>query len=702
MFKLRSYMLGSCLVVVGVGLASCKVRKHNEGKSQSQLGVSYDPNPIAGNSVIYEVQIRSANSCNPEIGSEAQKKACKSKIAPKNVYRAEGVSCSELNELHKIKLGTVDDMLEDTADYRAGITLRYIQEKVGANMVWVMPLFPNNDRWSIPAACDNIGSPYGVRDYLHVAGTHSRACINKGKDEYSNSPCWGNDTFDAFIAEAHKRGITVMLDLAFNHFGHNYIMYDYEEYMTFNDRIEKNQDFESLWDFDANFEQNLVKPSLLDTEDKLNALVSKHAWHKNELASLKAKCPDLKGEMLLRYYNMWRNALGWEREKFQCTGAPEAQANSSYLEINLPGFYVGKNAASPSKFLGDNFTNDWRDVKFLFHHDENSLHRHEYFRNREYFFRIMNYWASRGVDGFRLDHTSDTDSGIDAKDWAYLTSKVSYYNKKRGQARPVFMAEEFHDQGPMADVVDVMTDGYVGDMRRGSTKNTAHVEKVLNSMGRHQNKVYVMTALETHDEKRLTETHGQHATGFDIWTGAGFWGIGLTTESTPMMLMGQEFGESWGLDFRKSDIIRSRFEGSSNYSKHGDALRTYYQKMVNLRLAPENVALRSSRREFLRNKNDSQNENIFAQVKWSSGGKPIFTFHNLWAKNSSEVYYIPTALADQMLLNEHQKYRFVDLFSGETYADCRLGKDIRWELPITIPAATRALWLRMEHCVQAD
>ena len=32
-----------------------------------------------------------------------------------------------------------------------------------------------------------------------------------------------------------------------------------------------------------------------------------------------------------------------------------------------------------------------------------------------------------------------------------------------------------------------------------------------------------MTALETHDEKRLTD-----GTGFDIWTGAGFWAIGAS------------------------------------------------------------------------------------------------------------------------------------------------------------------------------
>ena len=39
---------------------------------------------------------------------------------------------------------------------------------VGANALWLMPVFPVNDEWNLPDACDNLGSPYAVRDYLHV------------------------------------------------------------------------------------------------------------------------------------------------------------------------------------------------------------------------------------------------------------------------------------------------------------------------------------------------------------------------------------------------------------------------------------------------------------------------------------------------------------------------------------------------------
>ena len=101
----------------------------------------------------------------------------------------------------------------------------------------------------------------------------------------------------------------------------------------------------------------------------------------------------------------------------------------------------------------------------------------------------------------------------------------------------------------MSHVVDLMTEGYVGNMRGGIEKNASFVEGVLNNNDRFGGHMYVMTALETHDESRLMS-----GSGFNQWTGAGFWGIGATTWSTPMLLMGQEFGEPWGLGFRRSDF----------------------------------------------------------------------------------------------------------------------------------------------------
>ena len=167
---------------------------------------------------------------------------------------------------------------------------------------------------------------------------------------------------------------------------------------------------------------------------------------------------------LVRSFGMWREALDWERAAFPCEDA--------YLESGLPGFYLGANHFDPAARFGDFFTNDWRDVKFLFHHADNEAHQHELVREREYLFRILNYWVSRGVDGFRLDHTTDYYGGMGPSEWRYLLGKVVYYAEKRGQARPTFLAEEFHDQQGMADVVDILNVGYVRDKygRDGCTK----------------------------------------------------------------------------------------------------------------------------------------------------------------------------------------------------------------------------------------
>lgn len=633
----------------------------------------------AGTQVLYEVQVRSANACDPNVGADWQRAQCTAKPGARVVYRGEGTSCPILGEQQRIKLGTFEDMLQDHADYRAGITLRYIKDRVGATTVWLMPVFPNNDTWSLPDACDSLGSPYAVRDYMHAQGSLSRACIAQDRDEHSPTPCWGNASMDKLIADAHARGMKVMLDVAFNHFGHNYNMYDYAEYRPIQKRIAAGENLDKLWDFAATYEQKLVHPVLLDSADQLPA-------SDPDLAALEQRCPDLAGDALVRSFHMWRAALDQERASFPCDGG--------YLEAEVPGFYLGSNSWDPSARSGDNFTNQWRDVKFLFHQETNGAHAHEYVRNREYLFRVMNYWVSRGVDGFRLDHTTEYANGLSPNMWRYITRKVDFYAAKRGQPAPLYLAEEFADQLGMAEVVDLMTEGYVGDMtgRNGTEKNTRHVERVLDNMNRFGGKVYVMTALETHDEHRLLE-----GTGFNMWAGAGFWGIGATTWSTPMLLMGQEFGESLGLSFKRPDYVRARFVGSESYRDQGDALVDYYGKLVASRFA--NRSLFASNKAYLRTRDgNTVDDRIFAEVKWSGDGDVVFAFHNLWEQDVAQSYYIDPGLADALWIRDQRTYKLVDVISGQPMGGCRSGADLKWDLHVAMDRTTRAQWLRLEVC----
>lgn len=663
------------------------------GEEYGSTDMADDYNPVnlsAGTAVLYEVQVRAANACRTDTGAEWQREACRNRVAPEVTYRAEGMSCGDIDQLEAIRLGTLDDMMEQTQDYREGITVSYIRHRVGANTLWLMPLFPNNDTWNIPDACDNLGSPYAVRDYLHARGTLSRRCILDGRDEHSDEPCWGNDELEELINTAHAHGMRVILDVAFNHFGHNYLMYDYLDFHPTRERIADREDLNGMWDFQATDDERLLHPEILDREEELWDLAGRDQLHRDNLDRLLERCPDLSGQDLVIAYNMWRVALDWERDRFSC--------DTWYLEFGAPGFYLGANAWDPSTGAGDNFTNDWRDVKFLYHHEGNPAHQHEFVRQREYLFRLLNYWVSRGVDGFRLDHTTDSHGGMGSREWDYILSKVDYYAWRRGQARPIYLAEEFHDQMGMDRVVDIMTEGYVGDMcgRNGRVKDTAHVERVLSNFFRFPGGTYVMTALETHDEHRLTD-----GTGFNVWTGAGFWGIGATTRSTPMILMGQEFGEPWGLGFRRSDFLRARFEGTPNFNPGGDALVDFYHAMITGRLDVRNRALYSAAESswFLRTREgDAVDSRIFAMARWSGDGNVIFVFHNLWEQDVAQSYSLPQELATRLWIQPDRSYRLVDIISGQPAGDCRSGADLAWDLYVSMDAGTRMQWLRLESC----
>jgi len=670
------------LPLLSIFLAACSSSSPiGEATGTSQAAVdatTYNSlNLAAGSTVLYEVQVRTANACSPSVGSPAQRAACAAKVAPTQTYDAQGESCSSLADLESIRLGTIDDMLETTTDYASGITLSYVKQTLGATMVWVMPPFPDNDTWSIPDPCDNLGSPYAVRDYFHVDPALSRRCIAAGA---AAAGCWANTELDSFIAQAHSLRLKVMLDIAFNHFGHNYLTYNVAGVTQVRDRVAAGQDLGNLWNFASTYDAALLHPTILDQASQLPAGA--------DLTALQAKCPSLSGDALVRAYDTWEMAFDWDRAGFDCTNL--------FLEYEASGFYLSSDQYDPSAHLGDDYSGSWPDVKFLFHHEENTAHSWEFVREREYLFNVMNYWVSRGVDGFRFDHSTDPSSGLGSNEWKYLTTKVDYYAALRGQATPIYMAEEFSEQNQEDYVVDVETEGYVTAVngRDVATKNASYVDGVVAETGRFDGHAFVMTALEDHDEERLLS-----GTGFDVWTGAGFWGIGATTRSTPMILMGQELGESYQLAFRRSDYLRSRFVGSPSYTTEGPALVGYYNAMITARLANENRALLSPNYAILTTQSsNSVDENIYAAVKWSDDGNVVFVFHNLWEVDSSDTFFIPPPIVSAISLAPTTSYKLIDALSGDQLGACTSGAALAYGLYVSLPAGTRAQWARLETC----
>lgn len=711
-------VVGVLLVTAVVASTNCAPQRTNgEATLKAEDGESFEPlNPDAMFTTLYEVQMRSANACRTDTGSTAQRQACEQKIAPKVKYRAESwavtadcgtdqQAASVVGDLEKIKLGTIEDMLENTTDYHVGVTLKYIKEKVGANTVWVMPVFMNNDRWNIPARCDNLGSPYSVRDYMHVAGSLSRVCIQANKDEYKvgegdEAPCFGNVSFDKLLAKANEFGLRVMMDVALNHFGHNYRYYDYVKYTPTRDLIAQGKNLDDLWQFGATEEASLIHPEILDSAEKLEQAAQSDTSLKASYDAVKNKCPALQKDLLVRAVGMYRNMLDWERAKFSCD-------KPMYLEHAVPGFYAGSgghNDPHPSRKLGDNFTNNWSDVKFLYHHEaRRSDDRGQYYdvfvRNREYFFRILNYWVSRGVQGFRLDHATDGDSGMAPNEWRYILRKVNHYDwlrkgKPANHRKPIYMAEEFHDQMGMNQVVDAMTEGYVFNIRQGTVKDARHVQQAIDNHHRFNGRTLVMRALETHDEHRLYE-----GTGFEEWTGAGFWGAGTTTWSMPMLLMGQEFGERYGLSFRRSDFLRSRFKGHPNHFDKGQDLVNFYGAMIKSRFDPKNRALLSDSYRYLPLKNNEPYDpRLFAVMKWW-GTEVVFAFHNLWEQGAVEqAFYIPPDVAATAGIQGSNRYKLVNVMSGQQAGACRTGDELKTDFYVKLEGTERLQWLRLELC----
>lgn len=632
-------------------------------------------NPAAGDLVVYEVQVRSANACNPATGGAA----CAKKAAPQFQYFGPG--CDVLSDLQAIKKGTLDDLLatHDEPHRTEGITLQYVDEVVGANAVWLMPIFPHNFQYDLPDACDDLGSPYAVRDYFHARGSLADRCVADGRDEWSSDPCWGDAELDDLVKAAHARGMKVMLDLAFNHLGHEYRYYDLRGVRPTRDLLAEGAD---LWDFEGTYEDALLHPVVADAPGDLP---------KGYAATLKDLCGrSVTGQEAVRRWLMWREAFDWEREAMDCS-RPDT------LENQVPGFYLGANATDPSRKIGDNFTNNWRDVKFLYNNEGNAAHGWEFARTREYAFRVINFYLARGVDAFRLDHAN----GLTENEWRYIFRKAKFYQQRRGMPQPIFLSESFHDIDKLNRVFDALTEGYHHDIVNGR-RWAGDLEAVLfdNRSAFLHDWSWVLLNLENHDEGRLLKS----STGFDTWRGSTFYALAAASRGMLMLMNGQEWGEPWDLGFRRSDYLRGRFPAEANWDGRGDKLTDLYRSIHQARLDPKNVALRKGQTWFLRTDQGGRNDQLFAMARYMPDcSNTVFAFHRLWADDVQSTYSVTPDLAAAICLRDDRSYRLVDVFTGQDvwaqqHPAGRTGKHLKeFGIYVHLDLGTGFQWLRLEQ-----
>ncbi len=629
-------------------------------------------NAGAGELVLYELQVRSANACHPEVGTDEQRQACRASDRPEAWARATDSTCVIEEQLTQIRLGLLDDLIRDTADPAEAITLRYIDEIVGANGVWLQPLFPNNDQRLLPDPCDTLGSPYAVRDYFHPRGTLSGECVRNAADEYSEQPCWADDEFDALIEEAEARGMTVFLDVALNHFGHDYLFYDLSGIRTVREHLQSRPG-EDLWDFEATHDPGLVRPVVANTVADIAP---------ETLDAVEQACPALEGQELVRAALMYRAAFADERASFTC---------GDTLEQTLPTFYLGADNWTAAR-AESQMTNayGWRDVKFLFHRSDNSSFEREYLRVREYAFRILNYWAARGVRGFRLDHATDGFSGMSPEEWRYITEKVEYYAALRGDPAPIWLAEEFHSQDGMANVADILTEGFLfGMTSRDRASTTGNIQGTVESAYRFEARARVLTHVENHDELRLMSD-----TGWDAWTGAGMWALGASAWSTPLLLIGQEWGETQRLEFRRPHYLPGRFSGAAGSDAE---LTRFYSSLIATRasLAP----LRSWNRRALRPPTGiGAVDGAIATLRWDDEGTVVLAINNLWPQDLQAEWSIPSNLRAGIGIGPCDRVQFTDALSGAVIVSCTEAANLEQGFRLWLPANQRVIWAELEEC----
>jgi hypothetical protein len=281
---------------------------------------------------------------------------------------------------------------------------------------------------------------------------------------------------------------------------------------------------------------------------------------------------------------------------------------------------------------------------------------------------------------------------MSADEWRYIIEKAEYYAELRGEPAPIWLAEEFHSQEEMAEVVDILTEGYLfGVTGRGLPLSAAGLQATLDSVYRFGDSARVLTHLENHDEPRLSD-----GTGWDVWTGAGVWTLGAATRSTPMLLVGQEWGEPGRLEFRRPHVLSGRFDGRAG-SDEAQLVTEYYRDHIALRRLLEPL-----RTDGHRNLHPPSGvgvvEGALATLRWSADGEVVLSLNNLWQTDILGEWAIPGDLRAGLGIEPCERIQFRDARTGSIVVPCTDAAALERGFRVWLSANDRARWAEMERC----
>ncbi|MBK8011120.1 MAG: hypothetical protein IPK13_07195 [Deltaproteobacteria bacterium] len=360
----------------------------------------------------------------------------------------------------------------------------------GINALWLMPPFETKP-WSGRHPHDDKGSPYAVTDYFSVKrelSRDARELVAAGRDDKTGGPSRdaANAEFRRFVEKAHALGIKVFLDVALNHFGHNY---------DFRDRFVDRSNGSASIHFN-DFSQVALNPE-----------------HRR---IIEARLRDPNIPKYLEYLD-----TAFYAKKPNKDGSIDRRGAQSLNDTIAGGW------------------GDWQDTKQLNHGGHWGNGHAETPENAAvlgWYTRMLTFWAAdMGVDGFRFDHTTGLPPEVLEVCFNAVQAEV---DRAQPGKHLYYLAEDFHHVDRTRKFVDNIQGGFYRAMI--AARRTSDFRSTIDHDYFQETKNG-----GSHDEVRL-----ENAFGGNVQAVTRFHVLMQLFGGPSCRLMGDDYVEGARLDFR--------------------------------------------------------------------------------------------------------------------------------------------------------
>jgi hypothetical protein len=365
----------------------------------------------------------------------------------------------------------------------------------GKNTIRLQPPFAA-DRWDRAHPYDTLGSPYAATDYFTIDSRYSKdaqEAIASGAVDPSDKEALrnlANAEFWAFVKEAHKQGVQVVLDIALNHMGHNTTVRDLFDDPETGEQVRA-----------RNFSQIVIN------QEQADAVAQRLSQNPTDI-----------GEQL--FPEMFLNKNGdpnGARSVIDAIGGGNGEwADTKALNVGMQNYGTVERSSDMTRSVSDWHT------------------------------RILKFWAqppssepgapTEGVDGFRLDHATNLSP-------YFYENSLTQLQAMLPEDKPplVFITEDFNQGERLRLYGDAMESGWYRNVIAGFKRGNA--DDIWNVVGSD----YFFETLRggNHDEERISTlfegnlmASGRYLAMLDL-----FGGVSTT-------VMGDEFGEGRKVEFK--------------------------------------------------------------------------------------------------------------------------------------------------------